>query len=65
MDKTQIKYGFFWGAFMYIAMVIIWPYIDGNCVSLKKALIGIPIWFGCGFIQAYIIRSKPDNYTDK
>jgi hypothetical protein len=54
MTKAQIKYSFYWGALMYIFMVFVWPYLDGDVISFKKILTGIPIWFGCGFLQGYI-----------
>ncbi|HNX88933.1 MAG TPA: hypothetical protein PKH58_07620 [Paludibacteraceae bacterium] len=46
-----IKLGLFWGLFMYIFMVLLFPLIDGEGLSTWKVVLGIPIWTigGIGF----------------
>lgn len=46
-----IKLGPFWGLFMYIFMVLLFPLIDGEGLSTWKVVLGIPIWTigGIGF----------------
>ena len=46
-----ISQGLYWGLFMYICMILMYPLIDGESVTLKKTLLSIPIWTigGLGF----------------
>lgn len=46
-----VREGLSWGLFMYFFMTIVFSLIDGESITLRKALIGIPIWTigGLGF----------------
>ena len=50
-EYSWIKLGLFWGLFMYIFMVLLFPLIDGEGLSTWKVVLGIPIWTigGIGF----------------
>ncbi len=54
-----VRQGLYWGLFMYVFMALMFPLIDGEGITLKKALIGIPIWtiggLGFGYIMKLII----------
>jgi len=67
MKNIAIKYALFWGAFMYAVMVFALPYINNEPITLKKKLLSIPIWFGGGLLQGYIIKryNKPARQEDK
>lgn len=62
--KPWIKTGLIWGAFMYIAMSIVFPFIDGE-LDWIEVLIGIPFWAACGLIYGYIVRRRDVRKTNE
>lgn len=65
--KGWIKQGLLWGLIMYVFMTLMFPIIDEEGITLKKALIGIPIWTlgGLGFGYAMkLINSKQQINTE-
>lgn len=62
--KPWIKTGLIWGGFMYIAMTIVFPLIDGD-LSWTEMLIGIPFWAACGLIYGYIVRGRSMKKTNE
>ncbi|APG65361.1 hypothetical protein LPB136_08350 [Tenacibaculum todarodis] len=60
MKKWQ-KVGLVWGLSMFIFMSFVWPLISGEEITLKKILIGIPIWTIAGFLFGYSQRNNLDK----
>lgn len=64
---SWIKLGSFWGGFMYIFMIIVNPLIDGDEKTLKRILVGIPIWIigglGFGYMMKYLMGKKVKSKT--
>lgn len=57
MKKWQ-KVGLIWGLSMFIFMCFVWPLISGEEITLKKILIGIPIWTIAGLLFGYSQRNN-------
>lgn len=49
-----MKGAIFWTLLMYVAMTFIFPLAEGSEITLKKALIAIPVWIIAGVCMAYI-----------
>jgi len=49
--------GFSWGGFMYICMVIIFPLINSQEITVLKLLIGFPFWMLAGLGFGYMMKS--------
>lgn len=47
--------GLFWGFVMIIGMTVILPLIESNQISLRKVLIGIPIYLLVGLLFGWIL----------
>lgn len=60
MQKWQ-KLGLIWGIWMYVMMTLIWPYVDGEKMTFRKVLIGIPIWLISGLLFGYFQRNNFKN----
>jgi len=59
--KNQSKYqwlhsGLIWGLFMCVFMVILFPLIEGENITQKKLLIGIPLWIVAGLLYGYTMK---------
>ena len=56
-SKTQWLYsGLFFGLFMYIFMTILFPLINGERLTQKGLLIGIPVWVIAGLLCGFTIK---------
>jgi hypothetical protein len=57
-----VRQGLFWGAFMYVFMTFMFSLIDGEGITLRMALIGIPIWtiggLGFGYTMKLITKTN-------
>jgi hypothetical protein len=51
-----MKQGIFWGLFMYVFMILLFPLVDGEGLELRKALIGIPLWMIAGLTFGYTMK---------
>lgn len=60
-----IRQGLYWGFFMYILATFLFPLIDGEAITLSKALYGILIWtiggLCFGYTMKLIIRRRSDK----
>ena len=61
LELSETKYqwlyaGLFFGLFMYVSMVIIFPLIKGENITQTRLLIGIPIWTLCGLWFGYTMK---------
>lgn len=59
MSQPQFKWwrsGLGWGFFMFIFMVILFPLISGEKITVKDVLIGIPIWAIGGLFFGLIMK---------
>lgn len=56
--KKWHKVGFVWGATMYIMMIFIFPYFNGEEITWLKSLIGIPFWALGGLAFGYSMRNR-------
>jgi hypothetical protein len=59
MKQSTIKWlksGLFFGLFMYLIMIIVFPWIDGEEITQRKLLIGIPFWLIGGLGWGYIMK---------
>jgi len=64
-----VRQGLSWGLFMYVFMTFLFPLIDGDGVTLRKVIIGIPIWIIAGLAFGYTMKlingkSKPKTQTN-
>lgn len=57
MKKWQ-KVGLSWALWMFIFMTFIWPLIDGEEITLKKTLIGVPIWVIGGLAFGWTMKKN-------
>ena len=66
-NTSWLKLGFGWGGFMYVFMTLVNPLIDGNEITLKMILIGIPIWtiagLGFGYTMKYFMGKRAKSLT--
>lgn len=51
-----VRQGLFWGTLMYVFMTFIFPLIDREEITLRNALIGIPIWTVAGLGFGYTMK---------
>ena len=51
-----IKEGVSWGFIMYVFMIILFPLINSEEITLKKLMIGIPIWLIGGLCYGYFMK---------
>jgi hypothetical protein len=62
-----LKQGLSFGFFMYVFMIIFFPLISKEQITLKSLLIGIPIWLigglGFGYIMKLMMTKKEKNTT--
>ena len=61
--------GLFWGLLMYVFKTLMLPLINGEAMTLRKALIGIPVWtiggLGFGYIMKLINgKGKPKTHAN-
>lgn len=54
--KIWLKSGLFFGLFMFVFMVILYPLIKGEAITQKSVFIGIPLWLICGLGWGYIMK---------
>ena len=54
--KKWLKSGLFYGVFMYISMIIIFPLMKGEEITLRRLLIGIPFWHIGGLGWGYLMK---------
>lgn len=48
--------GLTWGAFMFLIISIVFPFIDGQELKLKPVLIGLVIWTIGGLVFGYFLK---------
>lgn len=60
--KKWQKLGLIWALWMFIIMTFVFPFFSGENITLKKTLIGIPIWFIGGLVFGY---SQRKNFEKK
>ncbi|MGG6230338.1 hypothetical protein [Tenacibaculum sp. SDUM215027] len=60
--KKWIKEGIAWGVIMFIMMIIIFPWIEGEEITLKRILVGALIWGAgglfYGFVMSKLVKEK-------
>lgn len=60
--KKWIKEGIAWGVIMFIMMMIIFPWIEGEEITLKRMLVGAPIWGAGGLFYGFLMsKVKADS----
>lgn len=57
--------GLRWGLFMFICSSLLFPLIDGEGITIKRLLIGIPIWIIGGLLFGYSIKKIAGNRNTK
>lgn len=66
-NASWLKLGLVWGGIMFILMTIINPLIDGEEITLKMILVGIPIWaiggLGFGYTMKYWMGKRAKSET--
>lgn len=60
MKKWQ-KLGLTWAMWMFVTMTFIWPLINGEEITVKSVIIGIPIWLIGGLFFGYFMRKRIKN----
>lgn len=60
--KKWQKAGLSWGTFMFVIMTFVWPYFDGEEITLKKTLISLVIWTIASFAFGWSMRH---NHKEK
>lgn len=56
--NIKTKTGIFFGLFMFVGMVFIFPYLNGEPITTKSIIIGIVIWSIAGYIFSRTIKIK-------
>lgn len=60
--KKWIKEGIAWGVIMFIMMMIIFPWIEGEEITLKRMLVGVLIWGAGGLFYGFLMsKVKADS----
>ena len=60
--KKWIKEGIAWGIIMFIMMMIIFPWIEGEEITLKRMLVGAFIWGAGGLFYGFLMsKVKADS----
>lgn len=54
--KNWLKSGLLFGLFMFVSMVIIYPFVKGDEITRKSILIGIPLWLIGGLGWGYTMK---------
>jgi hypothetical protein len=54
--KRWIKLGLRWGAYMFVLMSIVFPFLDGKEITLKTLSLGLVIWTIAGLVFGYIMK---------
>lgn len=52
--KTWIKEGLGWGIWMFLIIAFVWPFIDGEEITLKIVSIKFIFWILAGLIFGYV-----------
>jgi hypothetical protein len=55
--KNWLKSGLFFGLFMFVTMMILFPLIGQKEITQKSLLIGLPIWLICGLFWGYTMKA--------
>jgi len=64
--KNWIREGLIFGCFIYVLNILIFPMLFENTeLSLKRALIGIPVFLVCGLGYGYFTRILYPKWTKK
>ena len=56
--KSWVKFGLFWGAFMFLMLNILFPLLDDSGITWKKLLISFPVWLAAGVCFGYVSQKK-------
>lgn len=64
-----VRQGLYWGAIMYVIVTLMFSLIDGEGITLRKALIGIPSWTIGGLVFGFTLKlingkNKPKTQTN-
>ncbi|MBT3206917.1 MAG: hypothetical protein HN704_11275 [Bacteroidetes bacterium] len=63
--RTWIISGLIWGLLMFITMTFIFPFFNGDSITLKKSLLSIPVWsiagLGFGYSMKFFTTKKGKN----
>lgn len=54
--KNWLKSGLYFGVFMFLSMVIIYPLIQGKEITLENIMIGVPLWVVGGLIWGLTMK---------
>lgn len=54
--KNWLKSGIYFGVFMYLMMVILFPLIEGETITQRSLLIGVPFWLIGGLGWGYLMK---------
>lgn len=54
--KSWLKSGLFFGLFMYVTMILIFPLIKGEEITQRSLLVGFPFWIIGGLGWGYIMK---------
>lgn len=54
--KKWIIHGLLWGLFMFIVMVFVFPYFEGEAITQRSILIGVPVWSLAGLGYGYTMK---------
>lgn len=63
--KKWIKHGLLWGLFMYVCMVFLFPYFEGEEITQRSILLSIPIWTLSGLGYGYMMKRFSDWQAKK
>ncbi|KAA3623241.1 MAG: hypothetical protein DWQ02_24800 [Bacteroidetes bacterium] len=56
---TFWKTALFFGGFMYVFMIILFPLMTRDEITTRSLLLGIPIWAIAGVLYAYLMKKFP------
>lgn len=63
--KKWILHGLLWGLFMFICMVLAFPYFEEEVITQRSILIGVPVWSLSGLGYGYIMKRYSDWQAKK
>lgn len=55
-SKSWLRSGFFFGIFMFVSMVLVYPLFKGETITLERVVIGLPLWLVGGLVWGFTMK---------
>lgn len=63
--KGWIKLGLIWGAFMFVIMTFVFPFMSNETITPKRSLVGLILWTIGGLIFGYTMKLMMNKVPKK